>query len=142
MGKTKFKSSWIREFPWLSPVKEDIYRAHCTICDKNFKIDGSGRSQVLSHQNSHSVENGGNNTKKKASTDPKQRVFMQSSLDGKLAMSENTALPFTEAEQISRAEIYQALHVADSNYSFNSTQMDSKRFKLRFPYSAIAQGYS
>ena len=51
-------------------------------------------------------------------------------------------LPLNQAEQVCRAEIYQALHVAHSNYSFASTQGDSKRFKLMFPNCPIAQDYS
>ena len=56
-------------------------------------------------------------------------------------MSEKTSLPFKHAGQVFRAEIYQALYVAHSNYSFASTQEDSKRFKRMFLNCPIAQGY-
>ena len=57
-------------------------------------------------------------------------------------MSEKTSLPLNHTEQFFRAEVYQALHVAHSNYSLASTQGDSKRFKLMFPNCPIAQGYA
>ena len=57
-------------------------------------------------------------------------------------MSEKTSLPLDHAEQVCRAEIYQALYVAHSNYSFASTQGDSKRFRLMFPNFPIALGYA
>ena len=56
-------------------------------------------------------------------------------------MSEKTSLPYDHAEKVCRAERYQALHVAHSNYSFTSTQENSKKFKLMFPYCPIIHSY-
>ena len=39
-----------------------------------------------------------------------------------------------------RAEIYQALHVAHSNYTFECKEIQAKRFKLMFPNCPITQG--
>ena len=61
MGRTTFQSKWMKEFSWMSAAK-DKYQAFCNICRKEFKIDGSGRSQVVSHQKCHSVGDGGENT--------------------------------------------------------------------------------
>ena len=45
-------------------------------------------------------------------------------------------------DKVFKAEILQALHVAKFNYSFVSTQSDSKRFQMMFTDSLIAQSYS
>ena len=118
-----------------------IIFAYCTFCKEAFRIDGSGESQVSSYHKSRSVKNGEQNTKKKPAIDPNQRVF-QPNLDAKISMSEKTSLPPNHAGQVSRAEIYQTLHVAHSNCSFASTQGYSKRFKLMFPNCPIAQSYA
>ena len=95
----------------------------------------------MSSHKSHSIKDGSQNKKKKPAIDPTQRVFQQT-LDGKISMGEKTYLPLNQGEQVCRADIYQALHVAHSNYFFASTQGDSKRFKLMFPNCPIAQDYS
>ena len=138
--KTQFQNSWLAEFAWLAVVPNDKFSAKCTICVKTFKIDGSGRAQVLSHQKCHSIADGGTNTKKKASTDPKQSTFVLSN-NGAVSLSSSTT-PLTEREQVCRAEIYRALQVAHHNYSFNSTAGDSQLFKLMFPNDPIAKLYS
>ena len=56
-------------------------------------------------------------------------------------MSEKTSLPYDHVEKVCRAEIYQALQVAHSNYCFTSTQENSKRFKLMFSYCPITYSY-
>ena len=43
---------------------------------------------------------------------------------------------------IAKAEIFQALHVVESNQSFRPTDKDSERFREQFPDSKIAAGYS
>ena len=141
MGKTKFQSYWLKEFSWIESLKGDSGKVWCKLCKKSFKIDGSGKSQVLSHQKSHSIQDGGENSKKTSVIDPKQRVF-QLSFDGSVSMGEKVGMPFNLTEQICKAELYQALHVAEYNHSFSSTKDDSKRFKLMFPNDAIAQGYN
>ena len=108
---------------------------------KSFRIDGSGKSEVSSHHKSHSIKDGGQNTKKKPAIDPNQRIF-HLSLDRKIGMSEKTFLPLKHAELVSRTDIYHVLHVAYSNYSFASTEGESKRFKFMIPHCPIAQGYA
>ena len=141
MGKTKFQQSWVKEFPWVTQCRGDTSRAWCTICDKSFKIDASGRSQVVSHQKCHSLEEGGQNEKKTKKKDPAQRVFETSS-DGRISMSANTGHSIDLNDKILRAEIYQALHITQYNHSFASASQDSKRFQYMFSDSAIASGYS
>ena len=81
---------------------------------------------MSSHHKSHSIEDGGINTKKKPAIDLNQSVF-QPTLDEKVSICKMTFLPLNHAEQVCRAELYQALHVVYSNYSFaphKETQRD------------------
>ena len=139
--RTKFQQSWLKDFAWLKPVCGDSYKGHCVTCKKDFRIDGSGRSQVVSHQKSHSVKDGGKNDKKKAANDPKQTVF-QPSAAGVINIGSSTTLTLTHAEKVCRAVIYRALQVAHCNYSFNSAQGDAAMYKAMFPSSPVAQSYS
>ena len=65
-------SHLVNKFPWAALLKEDTSKAYCTICKKAFRNDGSGKSQVSSHSKSHSIKDGGQNTKKNAAIDPIQ----------------------------------------------------------------------
>ena len=123
IGKTKCQSSLVNEFPWVAPLKGDTSKAYCTFCKKAFRIDESGKSQVSSHHKYHSIKDGGQNTKKKLAIDPNQQVF-QPTLDGKISMSVKTSLPLNHAEQVCRAEIYQAFHIAQI-----TLLLPRKRFK-------------
>ena len=122
-------------------MKEDTSKAYCAICKKTFRFDGSRKLQVTFHHKSHSIKDSGQNTKKKPAIDAIQQVF-QPTLDRKISMREKTLLPCNHAEQVFRAEIYQALHVVHSNYSSASTQGESKRFKLIFRNCPIVQVYA
>ena len=50
MGKrnVSYNISWEADFAWLRPSKDSL-KALCTICDRDFRIDGGGKSQVESH---------------------------------------------------------------------------------------------
>ena len=123
------------KLPWVAPLKGDTSKAYCTICKKAFRIDGSVKSQVSSHHKSHSIKDGGQNTKKKPAIDSSQWVF-QPTLDGKISMSEKTSLPLNHSEQFFRTEIYEALHVVvDNEFDTNSLlhlSMDGPNVNLAF----------
>ena len=65
----------------------------------------------ISHHKSHCLKDAGQSTNKKPATDPSQRIF-QPTLDEKISTSEKMSLSLSHAEQLSRAEIHRALHVA------------------------------
>ena len=48
---------------------------------------------------------------------------------------------FNSEEQALRAEVLEAFHVANSNYSISSSENDNERFKIIFPDSKIAHSY-
>ena len=45
-------------------------------------------------------------------------------------------------DKILKAEIVQALNYVESNYSYHSASNDNEKFRLLFPDSQIAEGYS
>ena len=103
---------------------------------------------MSSYHQSHSINDSAKNREKKPAIDPSQQVF-QSTLDGKIRMSEKSSLPLNHVEQDCRVDIFQALHdifqalhVAHSFYPFDSTRVSSKRFRLMFPNYPIALVYA
>ena len=54
----------------------------------------------------------------------------------------NTFQSFSPAENVTSAEILQVLNIVQCNHSFYSADNDNIQFKLMFPDSKIAQGYS
>ena len=136
MGKTQYQAKWATEFPWLSPAL-DKFKAYCNICKREFKICGSGRSQVVCHQRCHSTKDGGENTKKKPASNAGQMVFSTTNVMQKGKMSE-----LSIDDQVLRAETYQALKVVGANYCFASTNNDSELFKLMFPNHPVSERYS
>ena len=48
MGTTTYREAWEKDFRWLKRTV-DSSCAFCKLCQKTFKIDASGISQVKSH---------------------------------------------------------------------------------------------
>jgi hypothetical protein len=44
-----YRRDWEADFHWLQPVRDDVYKAHCTICKKIFSIAHSGKGDVKQH---------------------------------------------------------------------------------------------
>ena len=76
-------------------------------------------------------------------TESKSQAMLSSSQTGSVTVSKSVLQDQMNLQQlIAKAEIIQALHVVESNRSFQSTDKDSERFKEQFPDSKIAAGYS
>jgi len=133
MGKTTFRHVWMEGRPWLEPMKNAVHRAYCKMCLKSFKIDGSGLSQVKSHEKSH----------KSGAVDrfSSQRMLVVGSSSNELTLTASRPLVLTPEDQVVNAEILQCLHFAEYNYSFASAKSNGKRFRLMFPDSEIAKKY-
>ena len=39
---TKYQSSWKKGRPWLSPVKDDMFKAYCTACGQTIQTQMNG----------------------------------------------------------------------------------------------------
>ena len=122
MGKTSYQTKWQESFPWLAPVKPDLYKAYCKHCLKTFRPF----AQVRSHANCHKKDEFGT-----------QRTFVTQ--NGESVLSPKQKTTFSPEDQVVNAEILQALHFADCNYSFAKT--DADRFREMFPDSMIAKSY-
>ena len=118
MGKTTFKKSLEKDYPWLQAVLDDTFAAFCKQCCKKFKIDGSGVLQVRSHAKA-----------RKEPLDLNKRPF-------NIVGSSEVLEP-----KICLVLILQSLHCTHQNYSFASVSSDNQRFRLMFPGSEIAENY-
>ena len=129
MPKTSYCAKWEDEFNWLTKSsKPDC--GYCNLCKDDFRIDGSGVSQVKSHQKSKARQ------KREKSVDKNRRKFVF----GKKKTLELSSGSFDLSleNKIQKAEILQALKVVNSNYSFASCDGDGERFAAMFPDSEIA----
>ena len=57
-----------------------------------------------------------------------------------MTLSSNSFVLST-TDQVTNAEMVQALYCVDSNFSFASTNNDAKKFQRMFPDSKIAESY-
>ena len=132
---TKYQKSWESERPWLTSVPNDIYKAYCKVCHQEIKTKQNGKEKIKQHEKSvkhtKSVRESG------------EQTTLASNVNGNLKLNQSTLNQSLNLhQQISKAEILQALYVVDNNQSFSSTNKDSERFKNMFPDSKIAAGYS
>ena len=130
--KTKYLFKWEEKFRWVTKSEEPD-SAKCTLYNKSFRIDGSGVSQIKSHQRSKTHQ-------EKENSDTNQRTFVVNSKTNHVSLSSGT-LTLTNEELIQKAEILQALKYVNANYSFASAFDDSERFQLMLPDSEIAKKY-
>ncbi|HBK83113.1 MAG TPA: hypothetical protein DDZ41_05875 [Flavobacterium sp.] len=49
---TYYNKNWEDEFNWIKAVPDNNLEGNCVICNKNFRINGSGIGQVKSHSRS------------------------------------------------------------------------------------------
>ena len=61
---------------------------------------------------------------------------------GTANLNTGKSIILTEKQKVLKAETLQAFHVVEANLSFNQSVDDSKRFRLQFPDSKIAEAYS
>lgn len=131
---TKYQSSWEKDRPWLAPVSDDIYKAHCKACCSDFFIRQNGIDKIKQHEKRNKHITAIKNM-------PNQCSII--SVSGSLQLSKSPLQEsFNIEQQVAKAEVLQAIHVVTSNHSFSSTNGDNKRFRLMFPDSKIAEKYS
>ena len=131
MGKTSYQLSWERAYPWIKAVKGDQSEAFCKLCLKSFSISGSGEAQVKPHAKSKSHNHD--------TPSANQSTFVTER--GKSQLFIPTKIMLSSKEQVISEEVLQALQVANSDYSFVSSDNDNERFKVMFPDPKITQSY-
>ena len=111
-----YKKDWESQVSWIYSVVSDQFSALCTLCNKTFKIDNGGISQV----NAHGKTKRHSEIKKQRKS---QRVFTSSSHVQILSNNQNV---LTYDEQVICAEIFQAFKCVESNLSFASSNGDNQ----------------
>ena len=134
MDKISYKSLWEASYKWLTSVKNDVYLSYCKICKKTFRNDGSKWSQVQVHARGN----------KHLALDPEMKDKSQRTLvmvvGNEVELSKNDTVLKPE-DQITKTEILNTLHDVHNNYSFRSTEDDSKIYAALFPDSERAKNY-
>ena len=118
MGKSTYQKSWESRFKWVTGVNNSLSLAHCICCKTIFSISASGISQLVKHDKG----------KKHVSKDPCKISNNQKQFNESVRLSNVGCSNVHIDDQISHAEIMQALHVVNCNYSFKSTENDNARF--------------
>ena len=102
------------------------------LCNKTFRIDGGGISQVTSHASGQL-----HLQREKAG----QNQIMISWNPSSVFIITKPKVVFSSKESIIKTEILQALKTVDSNFSFASANGNGKLFREMFPDSNIAKRY-
>ena len=122
-----------KKYKWLRSVTLEPNLAHCVVCEKTFKIDGGGISQV------HTRANGLLHLQREHERKNQRMFSSDDQMD--LSMVPSCSRVLLPQEEISNAEILQALKCVDSNISFAAANGDGSRYQKMFPDSKIAEGY-
>lgn len=48
--KSKFNKKWLKIYPWVREVDDDVYKAYCTLCKCEIKVDTRGIGSVRQHK--------------------------------------------------------------------------------------------
>ena len=147
--KCSFQEDWlsIDDFkPWLRKVEGDKHSAKCSVCFKTISIAGQGVKALESHAKSSkhneklpkSTSSIIKFTSKKAETSNAEPVTEDTSKSKK----QSTITDFGVKTHTQNAEIFWALDVVLSGYSFNSCQNKNDLFCNMFPDSNIAKNFA
>lgn len=49
--KCKFNKKWMKTFPWATEADDDVYKAYCTLCKCEIKVDVGSISSLKQHKN-------------------------------------------------------------------------------------------
>ena len=128
----KYSAEWEKTRSW--PKCGDIpYSARCSLCNKQFSINGGGASQVVSHEISQSH---------RKATPTKTQSPLSILPTGHVAHTHGGPEVLTPAMQVLKAEIIETLHKAEYNHSFSSAEKDGERYRLMFPGHPAVEKYS
>ena len=125
---------WESKYKFLSKGPSD-YKAKCNDCDCVFSIKSGGDADVKRHIRSKKHRS---NCDSSASTSSSVHTSV---IDDGADADENNNVTLSPEEEVTKAEVLQALKVVSSNYSFNSTTDDGDRLRLMFPNDPIAKKY-
>ena len=121
MGKATYREAWEKDFRLLKRTV-DSSCALCKLCQKTFKIDASGISQVKLRTSGAKHKERGN-------------ILAGNSSQSHFTASDGKTAP------LSKGWDYPSFENVDGNFSFASANGDGDRFHTMFPDSAIAKSY-
>ncbi|KAJ8349752.1 hypothetical protein SKAU_G00248820 [Synaphobranchus kaupii] len=99
----KYRSEWEKEHDWLENVRDNAYKANCTVCRRNVSISHGGLADVKQH----------------ASGENHKRSERQRRSQG--AMSQFLVRQATpEANMVTAAEVAHVYHTVKHNLSYSS----------------------
>ena len=133
MGKTSYFHDWETKYGRLTGCKIDQFSAFCKICKKAFSVSGRSISQAKHHSEGQKYKDFLKSVKRLQNT-------IVASSDG-MRLSQKTKWALTSSEKVLKAEILEALHVAQYDI-FSSAAEHVRLFQLKFPDSAIAASYN
>jgi hypothetical protein len=136
LRKTPFQQEWLNKIgadgipynTWLAPVRGDDYSAHCTKCNKNFRLETSGIRGVSSH--AEGKAHARNCSDKAACSSLLKYVSINSTSISKPA----------EGAETMKAELRYCIHFVEHDFPFQAAD-HSDVLKEMFPDSKIAQSF-
>ena len=134
IGKTTYREACKKDFGCLKRTV-DSSCAFRKLCQKTFKTDALRISQVKLHASEAKHMERENNLAGNSS----QNHFIASY--GKTAMLSKGSVILTNEEHVLKAEVIQALKIADGGFSFASVNVDVDRLHIMFPDSETAKRY-
>ena len=149
---TKFSADWqISRGEWLSAARNEPSKALCRVCDKVFSVKNGGIRDVIKHEETTKHKNNieaAKSQRRFAVAPATAAAEGTGSGSGSGSQMKLAAAPspmqvhLSKIEQVTVAEIHQALHIVDTNQAFRSCSGDADRFQKMFPDSQIAKSYS
>lgn len=116
-----FRDIWMKDEEWLKPSVNNVHKAFCKYCNKEFSIAHGGKSDVTQHcQGAEHKKN-------------KITVASSSSLKSFFTVK-NSA----ESDKLAFAELTLVFHTVKHNLSYNSMDCGHKLFPKLFEDSKIA----
>ena len=120
----RYLESYSKEFRHTAKSRESVYKAFCTLCNKNFSIKHSGRYDIKTHQNS------------KSHKDLEKNIDQNSSLQEMGFGLQSTS------KDVIRAESHMVLFLIEHNLSLRTSDHLSSLMGAMFPMCNVAKKFS
>lgn len=118
-----FLDVWSKHYSFIKCVPNNTFKAHCTLCQKDFSISHGGKNDIVKHQNC-------NDHKKK-----ERSISMTTSLKEFLKTDQMS----TQEEKVIAAEVTKTYHSVKHSLSFNSLDCEAKLGSMLYSDSKIAE---
>jgi len=110
---------------WIKPVSRDKYKAHCSLCNKDFSIASGGAADLKQHE---------------ATKCHKKSV--SSAKDNQLLSTFFAPTESSQQSLITAAELTKVFHTVKHSLSYNSLDCDMKLDRIIYSGSVVAKQIS